>query len=198
MSSKSGQFRIPGKAKKLGLDSFVRSVTTVFMHGTIVDKEAFPRHPVSEASTITSGFHSSSRRRTSSMAVNDLRRWSLGLCRASNMGSVWGKRTPPRKVLGFAGRRFVNGLRFNATKFALTPLREVGQSPFSIKGPLDVHGKDSDHRCVFARRWQRRILRHQGHGIDAIVFLPNGPTVLLPANVPGKTDDLDIDDHRGL
>src|SRR4030095_5391839 len=132
MSSKSGQFRVAGKAKKLGLDSFVRSVTTVFMHGTIVDKEAFPRHPVrrSEHHHIRLPLFQSSPylldggQRLAAMVI--------GFVPGFKHGKRMGQKNSAKKSARLRRRRFVNGLRFNATKFALTPLREVGQSPFSI------------------------------------------------------------------
>src|SRR5262245_54540021 len=46
ISGESGQFGVPGKIKKLGLDSFVRGVATVLMHRAIVDEKTFPWHPV--------------------------------------------------------------------------------------------------------------------------------------------------------
>ena len=40
-----------------------------------------------------------------------------------------------------------------------------------------------------------KIFRHQCYGIDATVLLRNRPAIFLPADVSGKSDHLDIDDH---
>jgi hypothetical protein len=194
ISGESGQFGVSGKIKKLGLDSFVRGVATVLMHRAIVDEKTLPRHPVRRSQHHDIGLQILDSPPYLFDGSQGLTAMVIGFVTRFEHWQRMGQKNSTEKSTRLRRSRFMHGFWFSAAEFAFTPIREVGQFLFGIESVFDIHGEDPDDWRAIVRG-QCKIFRHQCYGVDAIVLLRNHPAVFLPADVPGKSDHLDIDDH---